>query len=156
MRKCCAAFLFFFPVLYSKLGTGGRKTAPVAFLLRTGQFDPGRETPRIPALSGLGPGGTVSPDHRPLASDQPPGGTARLGRSTRPECRTNQPKDLGSTARRGFFDPQAEKSVPDGLEPSTWGCHPGALADWASNRPLLKSTNHRISSELQVQMCSLY
>ena len=107
---------------FKKNSTGRGKDRPRGILLRRGQVDPGRETPRTPVLSGLGPGGTV-----------PPAGTAAPQRRTSPQAAPfnwvgihspvsdQQPKHIGSTAS-GFFTPIVGNSLSMRVELRTcWG-----------------------------------
>ena len=98
-----------------KNSVGGGKTAPAAFLLRRGQFDPSRETSRTPTLSGLGPGGTVPPVRTtaPQRRTSPQAAPFNWVGVHGPSVGPASPRTSGAQ-RGGFFDPQAETFVPDG------------------------------------------
>ena len=101
-----------------KTRPGGGKTAPAAFNLRRGQVDPGRETPRTPALD-LGSGATFLgplPNGRAQADNSAHWVWCHvLGTVTHragPRL-TTQPKS-SRAQRGGFFFPQAGEIRPGG------------------------------------------
>ena len=112
--------------VHKKTRPGGGKTAPAALQLRRGKDDPGRETPRTPALE-LGTGATFlgllpngpgpSWQHSPLGLVPRSWGRYLPGRAQA----DNTAQVIKNTARGVFF---RRRGNPPwwGFEPPTYGC----------------------------------
>ena len=123
--------------VHKKTRPGGGKTAPAALQIRRGQDDPGRETPRTPALE-LGTGamflGPLPNRPGPSWQHSPLGLVPRSwGRYLPGRAQANNTAQVIKSTARVFFSAGGEIRPGGGSNPPPAGAASCAQTDWANN-----------------------